>query len=99
MTEPVNRVLTVHVPNYMQWLGLRTIDVALTGIFFCLAAVFISLGFVRALEELGMRPFGVYLVVGGVDLLLGLVFFLRRRQAMAKTTFELFGQKAEGKPR
>jgi hypothetical protein len=74
VAEPAVQMLRDEVPQHMQWAGRRTLECILAATLFSLAAVFLLIGLVQGLEELGLRPFATYVIGGLVALGGGLVF-------------------------
>jgi hypothetical protein len=76
VAEPGAQMFREEVPRYAQWLGRRTLDYVLAATLFCLAAVFLLIGSVFGLEEVGLKPFVSY-IVGGLAAVAGGLVFLR----------------------
>jgi hypothetical protein len=64
------------VPEYSRWVGQRLIDYTLLGALFAIAAVFLFVGGILGLRELGVPAYAASLVGGVVALVFG--FWLLR---------------------
>jgi hypothetical protein len=74
VAQPTAQMVRAELPQYARWAGRRTLDVALAATLCCLAAIFLLIGGVLGLEEVGLRPFASYTIGGVAALVSGLVF-------------------------
>ncbi len=79
------QTLEDYLPGHLRWMGKRGMDYAIAGTLFCVAAILIALGLVEALRAMGVPLWGVYLPVGLLALVIGLIFYRRRIKARATT--------------
>ena len=76
VAQPAGEMLREQVPQYAQWAGRRTVDYVVAATLFCLAAIFLLVGGVEALQEMGLPRFATY-ILGGLAALGGGLVFLR----------------------
>jgi hypothetical protein len=73
VAEPVVRALRDQAPRYARWVGGQMIHYALAATLFCLAAVFLLVGAVQGLEQVGLPPYLTWILGGAGALGVGLV--------------------------
>lgn len=72
--QPAGQFVRRELPGYAHWTGRRLLDYGLATTFLCLAAIFLMVGGVLALQHAGVPNFATFLIGGLVALGGGLVF-------------------------
>jgi hypothetical protein len=86
ITKTVTDVFQEHVPKYSSRAGRRMIDYFLAGTLLCLAAVFLCVGAIKALEHFELPAYLAYLIGGGGALAVGMVYLNVRARKWRKQT-------------